>query len=372
MQGPSRVKAFNQPEQIAVACGSAWFVAAAVGTDWALLMASLIGSGLCLRWYWGFFGDRAALVHMLPLGGVSLIAIMNLGFAAAWAANTLGLDRDFADTFDALGVSFSQYAVGVIYVIMFAGVLAAIGRVPPFKQLENKVGEQLVGILAIPNSRIMIFVMACILIDLAAYGSGILRFRQIVTEGAEEGKVAWFLPFLQVVFAAQVFLNALMISRLSIKRLNWSLALLTALSLGTVMLVYFSRGRSAFMMALALHFIYWCFFTAKRPKLKVLLPLAAVAYLVVPQALVISNTMRNASVAQVGRGGDVFGTMASGYETMQDEQEAEIQNRKSMDNLTRRPLVAVPVARCIMLENDVKNFMLGANIVSSVVWVIPG
>ena len=144
----------------------------------------------------------------------------------------------------------------------------------------------------------MIFVMVCILIDLAAYGSGILRFRALVTEGAEEGRLAWFLPFLESVFAAQVFLNALMISRLSIKRLNWSLAFLTALSLGTVMLVYFSRGSSAFIMALALHFIYWCFFRVKRPKLTVLLPLAVLAYLVAPQALVISDTMRNASFAQ--------------------------------------------------------------------------
>ena len=63
--------------------------------------------------------------------------------------------------------------------------------------------------------------------------------------------------------------------------------------------------------------------------------------------------------------------MASGYETMQDEQQAEIQNRKSMDNLTRRPLVAVPLSRCIMMEDGVKSFMLGSSIVSSVVWAIP-
>ena len=362
----------DRPLAISLFSAIVWMVAWVAGAQWAVLTASVLCGSLGLRWFWKFTADPDALTRMLVLGSMSLLTLLNIGLVGAWAASTFGLNRDFADSFDFLSLTFGEYAGAMVYSMLFCCVLAAVGRAPFLVRCEMTLNKRLCALSTASTALIVVAVGLCLFVDAVAIGSGVLKFRSIEMGGGEVGKVAWYSPFLNWIFTAQILLNSLCLTRsLSGRRVNWLLLGFSGLAILCSVFVQFNLGRRPLVLALGLYFIYWCWLRRKRPALKFLIPIAVVAALVVPQALVVNNAMRSGGGSATGRGSDVGAAFERGLDEFGDETKREINEQNPDDNFSRRPLVATPLAKSIALDPSVKTYLLGYNIVTSFIWTVP-
>jgi hypothetical protein len=370
---PTDNKQLQRPEKIALISAIGWFVASTVSLPLINLVAAGIGAFLGLRWLWRFLSVPTNLVHQLDLGSISLIAILNVGYLFSWLASTVGLDKEFSETFSTIGLTPAKYAVAVFYVMLFAAAMGALGRLPPLRRMETKLGEQLLRLREMKTGSTMALVAFCLFVDLGSIASGLLRFKEIDTGASEQGRIAWFLPFLQLVFTVQVFLNALLLVQSIRGRIKWFALGLALVSTAGVIFVYFNLGRGPMVLAMALHFIYYCLFRGKRPSAKILIPAALIGLLILPKALEINHLMRSSSTRSglSSLGADPFSVASQGFDALKNEQTAKRESKDSLENYSTRPLVANTVARCIAMDGNVKQFMEGRNLFFAAVWAVP-
>jgi len=350
-----------------------WLFASVWDSEVICILAALVGGSLAVQWFWKLLAKPYYITHMLPLGGVALTAIFNLGFLTAWASTRLGMDQDFSQTFGQIGLSFSQYSIAIFYATLFSLALAGCGTLTVIRNAENFLAIRLLQIRRMNTFPLVLLLLVCMSLNAFVVLSGLYTYRTINTEGAAQGHVAWFLPFLDAVFAMQIVGNALLIYKCIVgRRTRWLGLALAGMSAASVLFVCFNKGRSDFMLALSLHFFYWCLFSGRRPRVIVLAVLAVFVYFVVPKVLIVNNFMRTSAFT-----GNSHKLMALTSATLAFEQldsnagVVEEARKRALDNFTTRPLVAQPLAKSIALNPAIKEYMLGTNLLVSLAWVVP-
>jgi hypothetical protein len=336
-------------------------------------LASIIAF-ISITWFWRLFANPVNLVSLLSVGAISLIAILNTGFIMAWSASVIGVQREFQETLNIVHVSIASYSIAVFYASAFSAILALYGMTPFIRVLEKNLTTRLLSIGVISGGVLLLSIGVCLAIDLLAFKSGVLRFREIVTDGAQQGRLAWFVPILESVFGMQIFLNSVLLERGSRRcAVNWILLIFGIASMGAVLFVYFNKGRGPFVMALALHFFYWCFLRGGRPSMKWMIFLAIGACVAIPPVLAANNYLRSntTNLENIGVNNNPFEFAAAGFERLHNARVASMERASSMENLSTRPLVANPLAKCITMPIEVKTFMYGKNIVNSFIWAVP-
>jgi len=353
-----------------------WMFAFGMGEQIVCLLAAGVGTILSARWFLKVLGCPVEFIHLLPLSAVSLVVVMNFGFLLSWTMSSIGLNRDFVESFNALGVTYSSYAGAVFFTVLFATSLAALGQFPMLRRLEAQLIEKLIMLNRTPTNVLLGVLFVTIGIDVLALVTGVIGFRSVGLEGYQEGKIAWFLPFLHALVYFQMPLNAQLLTRVRSREKGANLAIVgtMVISIPVVFYMSFTSGRTAVVFCVAMHFIYWCLFRGRRPNLRVSMVLGVAFLVIVPQILALNNFMReqkNTSTSKFANEGGIEAVFAMTEAYQENKSARSAEKVRTMDNLSRRPLVATPLAKCIAMDGRVKSFMLGMNLRSSFIWVIP-
>lgn len=350
-----------------------WIIAWASGVEWLAAAAGLVGGGASLRWFSKMLLRPATLVALLQLGAVSLVAILNVGFVLAWIIQHFFLGSSISGYLITYGISVGDYAGAVSYSMAFCLVLAWLGSLRAFRRQEMRLAYSLQSLIAFPLRWLVLILFLISLLEIALIVSGIIGYRTTHVEGLAEGRIAWYLPFMTLAFATQIPLNSLLLWKALSGRQIVRMALTVVI--GSMMLcafIYFCQGRGAFVLCVALHFLFWCFFAGRRPPAGRFVLLLGVAAFALPTLLQLNNFLRSGSLGVENyREGSALDLVDKGLEVFQSEQSRVLEAERSTKNMGSRPLVAIPLAVAQSLPAWRKKFMLGKDLLHSAVWSIP-
>jgi hypothetical protein len=335
------------------------------------------GLGLYLGMAWGraLFRQPAQMLSFLKIGGVSLLIIMSLSWLMAQFFNLSALGQTLSTALVRdVGTTLPDYAGAVAYVLVFAAVLGALGGLAIIRAMEASAVAKFRAAKGVrPRSLLKLLTLISVL-EAWLILSGVISYRTFAIEGYDEGRIAWFLPMLQIMFAAQVGLNALAISQLAVatRRSRISMAVV-ATSVLLILFVNFTQGRSGFIFCALLHLYWTIFFMDRIPPMKKLIPVVLVVLPMLYAGSLMNNFMRSGAVDGVDLKAAGFVTFfGNAIQTWQSDQKLRaIESARSAENLASRPLVAHPLAKSMALPETRKRFILGENILNSAIWAIP-
>ncbi len=352
-----------------------WLLAAALESEVLASLAAGLGLLLAVRWGRALFRQPALMLGFLKIGAVSLLTIMSLSWLMAQFFNVSALGQSLSEALVRdVGTTLPAYAGAIAYVLVFAAVLGGLGELAPIRALEANAVARLRAARGIRHRKLLILIALICALDAWLILTGVISYRTFAIEGFDEGRIAWFLPMLQIMFATQVGLNALAISQMArvTGRSTLSIAVVAA-SVLLILFVNFTQGRSGFIFCAVLH-VYWVIlFMGRIPRLSKLIPIALVVLPLLYTGTLLNNFMRSGNAGGLDVKTVGFGAFFSNaIQTWQSDQSLrELEKARSAANLASRPLVAHPLAKSMALPVHKKSFLLGENLVNSAVWAIP-
>lgn len=351
-----------------------WLMAAALESEILASLAAGFGLVMAAMWIRVLLRQPKQMLGFLRLGSVSLLTLMSLSWMMAQFINLSALDQSLTVGLENVGTTLSAYALAVAYALAFSAALGFFGDVKFVRALEARAAERFLAARNIRSRRLLTLITIICGVETWLILTGVISYRTFAIEGFEEGRIAWYLPLLQVMFAAQVALNALAISQIAGARSpgRSSIAIVST-SVLLILFVNFTQGRSGFIFCAILH-LYWAvLFMERLPKFSKTLPVVLIVIPLLYTGTLLNNFMRSGAV----QGLDVktIGSIAFFSDALQlwrsDQSLQEIEKARTVANLASRPLVAHPLAKSMALPDEQKNFLLGENLFNSAVWAIP-
>jgi hypothetical protein len=353
-----------------------WLLAAALDIESLAHLAAGLGLALGLGWIRALLRNPTLMLGFLKLGGVMLLIIMSLGWLMALFFNlsSLGQNLSTALVVD-IGTTLPAYASAVAYALVFAAVLGALGGLAHIRALEASAVRRFFAARGIRPRKLLILIGVICLLEIWLIFSGVISYRTFAIAGFDEGSIAWHLPMLQIMFAAQAGLNAIAISQIvenTAKRNKLAIALVFT-SFLLILFITFTQGRSGFVFCALLHFYWATFFIGKMPNFRAMIPILAITLPLLYTGSLLSNFMRSDAVQGADLKIDGFGTfLGNAIDTWQSDQTLQAAEKaRSAANLASRPLVANPLAKSMALPDEQKTFLLGENLFNSAIWSIP-
>lgn len=352
-----------------------WLLAAALESEVLASLAAGIGLLLAAQWGRALFRQPALMLGFLKIGAVSLLTLMSLSWLMAQFFNLSALGQSLSEALVRdVGTTLPAYAAAVAYVLVFAAVLGGLGELAPIRALEANAIARLMAARGIRHRRLLVLIAIISAVEAWLILTGVISYRTFVIEGFDEGRIAWYLPMLQIMFATQVGLNALAISQMggAKGRSTVSLAVVAA-SVLLILFVNFTQGRSGFIFCALLH-VYWVIlFMGRIPRLSKLIPVALIVLPLLYTGTLLNNFMRSGNAGgQDLKSVGFISFLSNAVETWQSDQSLrELEKARSAANLASRPLVAHPLAKSMALPINQKSFLLGENLLNSAVWAIP-
>ena len=352
-----------------------WLLAAVMNSEVVASMAAVLGLYLGMAWGRPLFRQPALMLSFLKIGGVSLLIMMSLSWLLAQFFNLSALGQSVSDALIRdVGTTLPDYAGAVAYVLVFAAVLGALGGLAFIRAMEASAVAKLRAAKGVrPRSLLKLLAVICVLEAWLIF-SDVISYRTFAIEGINEGRIAWFLPMLQIMFAAQVGLNALAISQIAIAARRSKIAIaVVAISFLLILFITFTQGRSGLIFYALLHLYWTIFFMDRIPPMKKLIPVLLIVLPLLYSGPLLFNFMRSSNF----QGPDVkevgyiffFGNAIQAWQS--DQKLRAIEGARSAVNLASRPLVAHPLAKSMALPDARKRFILGENLINSAIWAIP-
>jgi hypothetical protein len=352
-----------------------WLLAAVMDSEVVASLAAGLGLYLGLVWGRALFQRPALLLGFLNIGAVSLLIIMSLSWLMAQFFNltALGQSLSVALVRD-VGTTLPAYAGAVAYTLVFAAVLAGLGGLATIQAMEANAVVRLMAARGVRPRNLLVLIGLICALEGWLILTGVISYRTFAIAGFDEGRIPWYLPMLQIVFAAQVGLNALAIFQIAraTKRRKISMGVI-AVSVFLILFINFTQGRSGFIFCALLHLYWTIFFMGRIPRLKKLVPIMLVVLPLLYAGTILNNFMRGDAM----QGVDLktvgftayFSSAVKSWQTDNVLRAAE--NARSSENLASRPLVAHPLAKSMALPEARKSFTLGENLFNSAIWAIP-
>ena len=352
-----------------------WLLAAVLNNE---VLASLAaGLGLYLGVIWGrsLFRNPSKMLSFLKIGAVSLLIIMSLSWLMAQFFNLTALGQSLsAALVRDVRTTLPAYASAVAYVLVFAAVLGGLGGLAIIRAMEASAVAKLRAARRVRHRNLLMLIALICILEVWLILTGVISYRTFAIAGFDEGRIPWYLPMLQIVFAAQVGLNALAMSQIaSATGRNKKSITVVATSILLILFITFTQGRAGFIFCALLHLYWSIFFMDRIPPLRKLFLIVLVALPMLYAGTLLNNFMRS-GVA------DGFDLKAVGFvaffgnavQTWQSDQKLRaIESARSAENLASRPLVAHPLAKSMALPEARKRFLLGENLINSAIWAIP-
>jgi hypothetical protein len=352
-----------------------WLIAAGFNSDVAAAIASLLGLTLAAMWWQRLFLDQDSMLSFLRIGAISLLTIISIGWIMAIYFNIISWNRSVSQALeDEVNTTLPAYALAVVYALLFGSALAAIGGMKPVKRLEKAAVSRLLEIKQITISSLLRLMYFCCAVELLMLMTGVISYRAFAIEGYQEGQLAWFVPMLEILFATHIGLNSVVISRLIEASYRSNFIIFTTIgSVALLAFVYFTSGRSGFILCALLH-AYWTFFFLGRiPKMSRIIPVLIVVLPLLYVGSLLNNFMRSSDSQLTDlRTTGFISLFNSAVTTWQsDSSLRDLEKARSSANLATRPLVVNPLAMCMSLPAGQKSFIMGRNIINSMVRAIP-
>jgi hypothetical protein len=352
-----------------------WLLAAALDNEVLASLAAGLGLYLGLIWGRALFRQPALMLGFLKIGGVSLLIIMSLSWLMAQFFNlsALGQSMSAALVLD-VGTTLSAYAGAVAYTLVFAAVLGGLGGLAIIRTMEaNAVAKLRAASGVRPRNLLMLIALICVL-EAWLILTGVISYRTFAIAGFDEGRIPWYLPLLQFMFATQIGLNALAISQMAgaTGRSRIYMAVVAA-SVLLILFINFTQGRSGFIFCALLH-LYWVIFLMGRiPRLSKLIPVVLIVLPLLYAGTLLNNFMRSGAADGVDlKAVGLVTFFSNAVQTYQSDQSLRaLESARSAENLASRPLVAHPLAKSMALPGAQKSFLLGENLINSAIWALP-
>lgn len=352
-----------------------WLVAAALDSDVVAALAACLGLLLGAKWFTALLTNPKQMLGFLKVGAVSLLVIMSLSWLIALFFSLTALDQSLTEVLEQeVGTTLAAYAAAVAFALVFAAMLGWLGNLAFIRTLEAYAVARLLAARTVNTSRLLALIVLICAIESLLFLAGIISYRTYLVAGYEDGQIAWFIPMLEIMFAAHIGLNALAISKVAKQDTRtWASVAILAGSVLLVMLVYFTTGRSGFILCALLHGYWIVFFMERIPRLNKLVPVVLIALPLLYMGTLLNNFMRSGNDELIDIKSTGFGTVFSGViQTWQaDSSLRKFEEARSAENLASRPLVAHPLAKSMALPINKKNFLLGENLFNSAVWAMP-
>ncbi|WP_428311594.1 hypothetical protein [Hydrocarboniphaga sp.] len=315
------------------------------------------------------------MLGFLKIGAVSLLAIMSLSWLVALFFNVTALGKSVSDALAGdIGTTLSAYACAVAYTLVFAAVLGKLGDLALIRKLEATALARLLSARDTPPRKLLILIALICTTESWLLLKGVISYRTFAIAGFDEGHIPWFLPMLEVMFAAQVGLNALALSQLAKARRRAAAPIFVVVaSVFLILFINFTQGRSGFVFCAVLHLYWYVLFFGRAPKFRKLIVAGALVLPLLYTGTLLNNFMRsgNAGGLDLKTVGFVR-FLGQALETWQSDQSLQqLEKLRSATNLASRPLVANPLAKSLALPMEQKSFLLGENLINSAIWAIP-
>lgn len=353
-----------------------WLLAAVLNSEVLASLAAALGLYLGVAWGRALLQQPQRMLGFLKLGAVSLLIIMSLSWLMAQFFNLSALGQSLSTALvQDVGTTLPAYASAVAYALVFAALLGALGDLAIVRKMEANAVVKLMAAREIRPKKLLTFIAGICALEAWLLWTDVISYRTFAIAGFDEGRIAWYLPMLQFIFAAQVGLNALAVSQMAknAKPSKKSMAVVAA-SVSLILFVNFTQGRSGFIFCALLHLYWFIFFTGRIPRFSKLLPVLLIVLPLLYAGTQLNNFMR-------GGFGDSVDLKTVGFITFfsaavnslqTNQSERVLENARSAANLASRPLVAHPLAKSMALPDGQKSFLWGENLLNSAIWALPG
>ncbi|WP_299247289.1 hypothetical protein [uncultured Cytophaga sp.] len=354
-----------------------WILAALFDSVFVGNIAAIVGLIICFAWFWTILKNQNQMLRFMRLGAIVLCIIQFMAWlTSSYIHYSENMEmKESLQTLLGFESAVSYYCIAISFVIVFAFFFALLGSAKMIQSLEQNVVKQLLKMMYIKNITLYAYIFLLVLFELLLIGSGIVGQRSIVVEGYEAGQKPFWNVFYETFLSIHIILNALLVYKIFNEKLNKKMLiqLLAIVSFLVLAFIFFSKGRSGFVFYLISIGFWYIFLSNKRPAIIKLIVLIIIVYPIISQLLLFNNFMRtkNSNVEDVrGSAIDVLPQAFDSYVNSSDLIEEE--KVRSSKNLATRPLVATPLAQCIHLDERAKYFMMGDNLIHSLVWALPG
>jgi len=356
-----------------------WILAWSSNLSYAADVAALWGAALMFKGIWTFIGYPTEMMRFLRLGAIVLCALQNVSWLTASLIHRFVLNIPIGRTLRQIGgveFSLSAYALAYIFITLFAAMIAYLGSSNWMYKKERRVTYLLTGLKTIPILKLRNILAVLLVAEFYLIASGVIGQRSIVVKDTAEGERTFSVTLFSIILPSQILFNAVFLYLLLIKRnfpkfkFSW---MILVVSLSTVLFLYFNKGRSGLFFSI-LAFGYWlAFFYQTRPKIWKFALVCSIIYPILSQVLLFSNFIRSTNAGIENWKGSAIEVVPKAWERFQSSSNlVEQEKNRTANNLSTRPLVATPLAMSINLPVERKSFMLGENIINSLIWVIPG
>jgi hypothetical protein len=351
----------------------AWSIATPLDNATANTISAIITAILTVPPVINSLNDKTFCFRPLQMGGF----LLNLNLSAGWIISSFAhltvLKYPIDMTLSALGLSAGSYALAIFYASVFSIFMTIISTAPAIADTETKIFSKIISLRSTPISKISLWSLIISIIDIALIMKGIVGQRSINTSLSGTGEIAFYVPFVDMIFSAQVALNALMLAIIiNNRKLKSSYSLVLAISFALSLFIFFSKGRLGFIFCLVMHLAWFATFFGRLPKVKSMFILAAVAVPLISNAMVMGNMARNFRVdARTGQTASGLSAAINTATALQDTRVRDEQNKRTLVNLSYRPLVAAPLATAMSHSQYNRDFLGGKYLVNSAVWSIP-
>lgn len=336
--------------------------------------ASLVGTLLMGYQLWEIIGNSQKMTKLLRIGIINMVLIQNLSWLLSSTIHRffLNIPLDIS-LYQQLKLTISDYSVAIVYVSIFALFLSYLSRSKKFNDLENKISYLLFSLQFIQLNKIKFTLLVTSLFNILLIALGVIGQRAIIVEGFKTGEIPFWYPFFDMLNPFIIIVNVVYYVKLSnqihVKLYNWINLIVSFVCIG---FIYFSKGRGPFLLMLLFHLYWFYFFIRVRPNFKKLFLLFIFTYPVISFLMLLSNFVRsvnlNVDISNTSAI-EVFSLAIKAFQSDDSNQREE--RERSINNLSMRPLVTHPLALCLKLPDEKKNFTLGENIKNSFIWSIP-
>lgn len=343
-----------------------WILAWMFDSQFISVAAAVIATGIAANWSWKFLNCRTSVCHMLSIASMALVGTLNIGYLIAWAAATFGLGVEFQDTFEKRIITIEQYALAKTYVMAFATILSVGAFIPIIKNGEQSMARHLLTINNIPLIHLLCYSGSAAGIILLAFSTGIINVRSVAV--TEEG-MSPLRPFIDLVVAAQILINASIFSCLIREKrfFNFS-ALISYFLVAISLFTTFTFGRRIFVFSCIVFFIFTCFYLQRRPPFAKMLFWTSFALILLFPLLSINHAMRASRYEE----GSAFEKVVDAFSEYTNEDQQDDQNLKSFSNYSRRPLMAAVLASCMSMKPGTYEYAFGKIAFNDFLWALPG
>lgn len=337
-------------------------------------IASAFGVYFLGRWLLQILKIRKSLTSILQIGAVFLCFYQNVSWLLTSFINQIILGRSIESVlinlFGNISLTISGYALAIIFIHLFSLVLSILGNNKKIIRWEQELSEEIYRSVDRHRKLIVMIGLLVAIAEFLLFYKGIIGQRSVLLEGYENGEQS---PLIEILFSLLPFqglaLGYLLSSKMQKNVWVW-IALIFCLCVYVG--ISFTKGRRELAFVFINIFTWFCFFNRDTPKFFRIFICLIFFYPVLSKLFLFSNFLRG----------------VNGYNNLQEYSSIELlptawnkftssnsligeEENATTENLSERPLVAIPLAMCINYPPESKSFTLGENLRNSFIWSMP-